>query len=278
MLIIRQEQMAVFEQAVVKNFASRVQEHLQKFFPEHCKALGEEGTRAVIRLGLERAEHYQLVSERDVYLYFSLMFLLGSHFDEDPQFPWVEELLKDQAPETALVRVAPIYDQAMTLLDSMVGPENEYLRQTIGLFQQPQVFESLPEAPSIGHRLLLLLQALAPQRYQALGDDILRNLVRHGYAAAKQHDLTTERGAMIYLSLAFLLGVGFDRDPLYPWASAILAHPDLSDPKQKSEALYAAARKHLAKCPPGCSQRADLTADLEMRPAKPYRRIIEKAD
>ncbi|MCB1771492.1 MAG: hypothetical protein KDJ31_17620 [Candidatus Competibacteraceae bacterium] len=278
MLIIRQEQMAVFEQAVVKNFASRVQEHLQTFFPEHCKVLGMDGTRAVIRLGLERAEYYHLVAERDVYVYVSLMFLLGSHFDEDPQLPWVGELLKDEAPETALARMTPIYDQAMTLLDSMVGPENEYLRQTLGLFQQPRVFESLPEAPSIGHRLLLLLQALAPQRYQALGDDILRHLVRHGYAAVKQHGLTTERGAMIYLSLAFLLGAGFDRDPLYPWASATLTHPDLSDPKQKSEALYAAARKHLAKYPPGCSQRADLTANLEMRPAKPYRRIIEKAD
>lgn len=52
MLMIRQEQMAVFEQAVVKNFASRVHEHLQKFFPKHCEILGDDGTRAVIRLCL----------------------------------------------------------------------------------------------------------------------------------------------------------------------------------------------------------------------------------
>ncbi|HRF45096.1 MAG TPA: hypothetical protein PLD30_12810 [Candidatus Competibacteraceae bacterium] len=278
MLMIREEQMAVFEQAAVSNFASRVYEHLQTFFPEHCQNLQADQVRAVIRFGLERAEHYQLVSERDVYLYVSLMFLLGSYFDEDPQLPWVTEWLKEQAPETANTRMAPVYDQAMTLLDSMIGPENEYLRQTLGMLQQSQVFESLPDAPSFGHRLLLLLQALAPQKYQVLGDSILRDLVRHGYGAAKQHGLTTERGAMIYLSLAFLLGSGFDRDLLYPWAAEVLANPALADPAQKGEALYAAARKHLAKCPPGCSRRADLTEALEMRPAKPYRRIVEEPD
>lgn len=278
MLMIREEQMAVFEQAVVKNFASRVYEHLQKFFSEHCQSLGADQVRKVIRLGLKRAEHYQLISERDVYLYVSLMFLLGSYFDEDPQLPWVAELLKDQAPETANTRMAPVYDQAMTLLDSMVGPENEYLRQTLGMLQQSQIFESLPEAPSFGHRLLLLLQALAPQKYQVLGDNILRDLVRHGYGTAKQHGLTTERDAMIYLSLAFLLGSGFDHDPLYPWVAEVLANLEKIDPAQKGKALYAAARKHLAKCPPGCACRADLSAALEMRPAKPYRRIVEESD
>lgn len=278
MLMIREEQMAVFEQAVVKNFASRVYEHLQKFFPEHCQNLKADQVRKVIRLGLARAEHYQLVSERDVYLYVSLMFLLGSYFDEDPQLPWVADLLKEQTPETANIRMVPVYDQAMTLLDSIVGPENEYLRQTLGMLQQSQVFESLPEAPSFGHRLLLLLQALAPQKYQVLGDNILRDLVRHGYGAAKQHGLTTERGAMIYLSLAFLLGAGFDHDPLYPWAAEVLADSELTDPAKKGEALYAVARRHLAKSPPGCSRRADLTVALEMRPAKPYRRIVEEPD
>jgi len=278
MLMIREEQMAVFEQAAVKNFASRVYEHLQKFFPECCQHLGADQVREAVRLGLDRAEHYQLISERDVYLYVSLMFLLGSSFDEDPQLPWVAELLKEQTPETAYTRMAPVYDQAMTLLDATVGPENEYLRQTLGMLQHSEVFESLPEAPSFGHRLLLLLQALAPQKYQSLGDAVLRDLVRHSYGAAKQHGLTTERGAMIYLSLAFLLGSGFDHDPLHPWAAQVLTHPDLTDPAQKGEALYTAARKHLEKCPPGCSQRADLSAALALRPAKPYRRVIEEPD
>lgn len=275
MLMIREEQMAAFEQAAVRNFARQVYDYLEPFFPDHYQVLGAEPMREVIRLGMERAEPYQLISERDVYRYVSLMFLLGSYFDEDPQWPWIAELLKDEAPETTLMRMAPVYDQAMSLLDAMVGPDHEYLRQTLGVLRQPQIFDSLPEAPSFGHRLLLLLQALAPQKYQALGEDPLRHLVRHSYGAAKQHGLTTERGAMIYLALAFILGAGFDRDPLYPWAAVVLADPALADPAKKSEALYATAQAQLAKCPPGCPRRADWSKALQKRSTQSYRRIIE---
>lgn len=278
MLMIREEQMAVFEQAAVRNFERRIYEYLKPFFPDYYRVLGAEPVRKIIGRGLEWAKQHQLISERDVYLSISLRFLLGSSFDEDPQWPWVAELLKDEALETAQMRMTPVYDQAMSLLDSMIGPENEYLRQTLGILRQPQVFDSLPEAPSVGHRLLLLLQALAPQKYQVLGEDVLRNLVRHSYGAAKQYGLTTERGAMIYLALAYVLGAGFDHDPLYPWASAVLTDAALVDPMQKGKALYAVAQAQLAECPPGCPRRADLSAALHRLPTKSYRRIIEEAD
>ncbi len=189
MLMIREEQMAVFEQAVIRNFERRVYEYLEPFFPDHYQVLGAQPMREIIHLGLQWAEQHSLISERDVYLYLSLRFLLGRHFDEDPQWPWVAELLKDEAPETAQMRITPIYDQAMNLLDRMIGPDNEYQRQTLSVLRQPQVFDSLPAAPSVGHRLLLLLQALAPQKYQALGEEALRNLVRRSYTAAKQYGL-----------------------------------------------------------------------------------------
>ena len=38
--------------------------------------------------------------------------------------------------------------------------------------------------------------------------------MRSGYEAAKYHGVTTESGMMNYLALAFVLGSGFDRDPL----------------------------------------------------------------
>lgn len=278
MLIIRQEQMAAFEQAAVRNFERRVYDFMEPFFPDHYRVLGEKPMREFIHLGLEWAAQQHLVSERDMHLAISLRFLLGSYFNEDPQWPWVADLLKDEAPETARMRMTPIYDQAMTLLDAMIGPDNEYLRQTLGVLRQPQVFDSLPEAPSVGHRLLLLLQALAPQKYQALGEDALRNLVRQGYSAARQHGLTTERGAMIYLALVLVLGTGFDRDPLYPWAAAVLANPALADPAEKAKALYAIAQVQLAECPPGCSRRADLSEALQKLSTQSYQRIIEEPD
>ncbi len=301
MLVLRKSQMKVFEQVAVQRFEAGLLEHLRTFFPEQAAALGSTQLGRVVRYGLERAESRGLHTERGIYLYLALMFVLGSAFDEDPQLAWMPPLQPPAPPpgeepqqsesqievasvpaatarslETPDTRIVPLYEQAMAFLDRAAGPDNEFLRQTLNVLRHPQVFEGLPAAPSFGHRALLLLQTLAPEKYKALGQGALRALVRSGYETAKRHGVTTEPGMMNYLALAFVLGSGFDRDPLYPWASAVLTDPALADPAQRGTALREAALAHLAKCPPGCPRRAEQSAVALAKPAKTYRRIIEE--
>lgn len=310
MLVMRKSQMEAFENVAVQRFEEGLLDHLQTFFPQHAATLGETQLGRVARYGLQRAESRGLKTERAVYLYVALMFVLGSRFDEDPQLPWAAREVEEEKPasskpevaaeardaetapaqtagetvvgkedetpkETADARIERVYGQAMAFLDQTVGPDNEFLRQTLNALRQPQVFEGLPAAPSFGHRLLLLLQMLAPEKYAALGEEALRNLVRHGYEAAKRYGMTTEHGIMNYVALAFVLGSGFDRDPLYPWAAATLSDPRLADPAKKGAALREAALAHLAKCLPGCPRRAEQSAVVLTRPAQPYKQIVE---
>ena len=310
MLMIRKSQMKVFEQIAVQRFEAGLLDHLRTFFPEHAAMLGSTQWGRVVRYGLERAESRGLQTERGLYLYLALMFVLGSAFDEDPQLTWMpplqpsasppaeesqqsefqieaalvpatvsspEETEPVPSPETPDIRIVPLYEQAMAFLDRTVGLDNEFLRQTLSVLRHPQVFEGLPAAPSFGHRVLLLLQTLAPEKYKALGEGALRALVRSGYEAAKHYGVTTEPGMMNYLALAFVLGSGFDRDPLYPWAAAVLTDPVLADPAQKGVALREAALKALEKCLPGCPRRAEQSAAALAKPAKPCRRIVEEA-
>ena len=88
MLIIRKSQMAAFEKIAVRRFEDGLLDHLRTFFPEHAATLGEKQLGRVMRYGLQRAESRNLQTERGVYLYLALMFMLGSLFDEDPQLPW----------------------------------------------------------------------------------------------------------------------------------------------------------------------------------------------
>ncbi|QQS55190.1 MAG: hypothetical protein IPM89_05075 [Candidatus Competibacteraceae bacterium] len=311
MLVIRKSQMKVFEQVAVQRFEAGLLAHLQAFFPEQAAALGTAQLGKVVRYGLQRAESRGLQTERGLYLYLALMFMLGSAFDEDPQLAWMpplqppappppaeepqqaappaeavptpaptavpppEETEPAPPPETPDTRIVPLYEQAMAFLDRTVGPDNEFLRQTLSVLRHPQVFEGLPNAPSFGHRVLLLLQTLAPEKYKALGEGTLRAVVRSGYEAAKYYGVTTEPGMMSYLALAFVLGSGFDRDPLYPWAAAVLTDPALADPAQKGTALRETALKYLEKCLPACPRRAEQSAVALAKPAKSYRRIVE---
>ena len=301
MLIIRKSQMAAFEKIAVRRFEDGLLDHLRTFFPEHVATLGEKQLGRVMRYGLQRAESRNLQTERGVYLYLALMFMLGSLFDEDPQLPWAatpepvtppaatagetaEPTLAPEdgaepppvePPESPDAHIERIYGEAMVFLDQTAGPDNGYLLQTLNLLRQPQVFDGLPTAPSFGHRLLLLLQMLAPAKYQVLGDEPLRALVRTGYEAAKRHGFTTELSMMNYITLAYVLGIGFDRDPVYPWAAATLSDPALINPAQRSAALRETALTHLAKCPPGCSQRAEQSAAALEKAAKSWRQVIE---
>lgn len=271
MLVIRKSQVKVFEQVAAQRFEAGLLDHLRTFFPEQAAALGTAQLGKVVRYGLQRAESRGLRTERGLYLYLALMFMLGSAFDEDPQLAWMpplqppapppaeepqpaapstepteavptpaavpppEETEPAPPPETPDTRIVPLYEQAMAFLDRTAGPDNEFLRHTLSVLRQPGVFEGLPAAPSFGHRVLLLLQTLAPEKYKALGEGALRALVRSGYEAAKYHGVTTESGMMNYLALAFVLGSGFDRDPLYPWAAAVLTDPALADPAQRGQ-------------------------------------------
>ena len=158
----------------------------------------------VVRYGLQRAESRGLRTERGLYLYLALMFMLGSAFDEDPQLAWMPPLQPPAPPPSAEepqqatppVEVAPTpatvpppegnrarattgnarhpHRAVVRASDGVSGSDGgagqRVLRHTLSVLRHPQVFEGLPTAPSFGHRVLLLLQTLAPEKYKALGD------------------------------------------------------------------------------------------------------------
>ena len=300
MLVMRASQMQAFEKIAVQRFEEGLLEHVRTFFPEHAAALGETALRRVLRYGLQRAESRGLRGERGVYLYVALMFLLGSGFEDDPQLRALPVLqmapmpaeppaqaaaetgsgpvpdVAESGPETPDQRIETIYQQASVLLDRIAGPEQTPLPLMLNVWRQPQVYEGL-SGPSIGHRLLLLLQMLAPEKYRALGEEALRGLVRLGYENAKRQGLTTEPGLMHYVALMFMLGSSFDHDPLYPWAAAVLGDPALQDAAQKGAALREAALAFLGRCLPVQPRRAAQSAAALARSDQSYRQIIAVA-
>jgi hypothetical protein len=57
------------------------------------------------------------------------------------------------------------------------------------------------------------------------GEDAVTATILHGVRRARTHGIVGQRDVCFYLRVMFsLLGSDFDQDPLYPWASKILAH------------------------------------------------------
>ena len=95
MLQIRKQQMEAFEADAARWFETQMVADLKRRWPEQCAALGEEGVRASVQSGIERAEGYGIVMRDDVAGFIRLMYELSPEFDTDQRYPWIAEVLND---------------------------------------------------------------------------------------------------------------------------------------------------------------------------------------
>ena len=90
---------------------------LSNLFPEKYEYIGEDCVNGLIQLGVESAKRYEITGERGLAVYIGLMFILGSGFDNDPQFPWAAEILNDETITDQIERVNGLRSAAMLALE-----------------------------------------------------------------------------------------------------------------------------------------------------------------
>ncbi len=112
MFTIRKEQMAAFGPLGKKAFEDRVVDHLKRAFPQQSEALGDEKIRETIQYGTQRAAAYRIIAERDVCKYIDLMVLYGRDFDKDPNLPWAQSVLQNQAIKNPSTKVDRLFKAA----------------------------------------------------------------------------------------------------------------------------------------------------------------------
>ena len=112
MLTIRKEQLAAFRPLGEKTFEDRVIAHLKKVFPEQSESLGEPKLRESIQYGKQRAASYKIISERDVCKYIDLMIVYGRDFDKDPNHPWAQSILQNQAIKDPSIKINRLFHSA----------------------------------------------------------------------------------------------------------------------------------------------------------------------
>jgi hypothetical protein len=246
-ITIRNDQIKLFEQAADEAFETRTYAHLEKWFPRHCQLVGEEQMRQVIRLGWQRAKSYELTAECCVRSYIESMCLLGSGFDRDSLLPWASEILNDTSSSDQVARGDKLYYKMWDYIDHIAADYRDQAgRPTTARFMRDlkELRHEDPEAPalSIPDRVSSIhakLTRLFPAKCAYVGDPIVRSAIAGAVQSAAGYGVTSTNGATFFVSLRFVLGHGFDRDPLLPWVSATLGDPALQDPVRKAEKLYA---------------------------------------
>jgi hypothetical protein len=248
MLQIRKEQYEELGKVSLKRFEDSMVEHIKEYFPKCFEIHKEPLIRKVILYAVDRAESYGLITERDVCLYINLVFLLGSNFDTDPQMPWAAAILNDETITDSVIRIDKLHDKGMEYLDQVAGVENEYLGRALLKVREISIedFAKIPTG-NAGDIAATQLQKIWRRKRQQMGETILARLIRDGIESAKGHNLTSERGVVLYTVLMFFLGSGFDKDPQFPWAENVLNDKSIPDESTRVNRLYEEAIAFMEK-------------------------------
>ena len=248
MLKIRKEQYEELGKISLKRFENSMVKHIKEFFPKYYEIMGEPTVRKAIQYGFERAGSHGFTSERDVCLYINLIFLLGSNFDTDLQLSWVSAILNSETITDTVMRIEGLYEKAMEYLDRVAGVDNEYLGRALLRVREISIedFAQNPTA-NAGDTAAAQLRKIWPRKCGEMSETTLRDLTEHGSMLANRYNITSERGVVLYIALMFFLGSGFDKDPQFPWAAAVLNDESLTEQATKIDRLHKESMAFLKK-------------------------------
>lgn len=236
-MIIRREQQESFAGIRKANFENNAVDHIREFAPRHAEVLGEEGTRRAVRAGIERAAAYGFTSRGPVQIFLDLMFLLGSKFDADPQYPWAGQVLVDPAIPGQAPRADRLYARSMQYLDRVLGPDNRFAIEALRRMKflpRPNLADVRVDAG----RTVTALQSVYPQKAEYLGPDVLRALAERSAGRARNRGISMAAGFALFAGLEFAVGCAFEADPLYPWIESALVDPLIQKPEDRVSRLY----------------------------------------
>jgi hypothetical protein len=235
MLQIREEQMVVFEQAALRRFEDEMVVHSKEFSPELCEIIGDEQLRVALRQAMARAARYGFTYRGPIRLFIEMMFLCGSAFDTDPQYPAWGKVLRSS--DDQMHRAEQIREGFLDYLEGVSGPGAENVRKAL---RDLLIFARRPLTLSRNDFVAGILQEMAgifPQKVAYVGEEALTALIHEGVAEARKYGLATVRAEAMVVVLMFAFGHGCTYDPLYPWISRTLRDARIIDSAARAARL-----------------------------------------
>jgi hypothetical protein len=255
MWTLRQDQLDAFEQWHLQKFEDEMVEDLKEFAPRHWKVIGEQTGREVIRLGIEQAEKHGFTNRGPVHFYIEMMFMFGSYFDTDPQYPWAAQILNDETMDE-MVRADRLYDKVTEYWDAVAGPENSFTLAALRKLSQTRLEDYLTLGMPLERRLLKGLQSIYPQKCDYLGERPLLALLKKTFELADKHGFTSNEETFLLTALGFFLGHEWERDPLHRWIGRQLADIELANVAVRSAELRTKAMSYLQQALEGGEEAA----------------------
>jgi hypothetical protein len=232
---IRTEQMQAFEEAARRQFDEEMVAHSKGFAPSLCEVISDEQLRVALRSAMTRADSYGFTYRGPIRLFIEMMFLRGSDFDTDPQYPAMEEILRTEGDQ--MERAEQIHQEYLNYLDKVSGPGAANVRKALNdlliFARNPGTYSS----NDLVARMLQEMNRIFPQKTAYVGETNLKILIDEALVEARMYDFLDVRSQALIVILKFAFGHGCTDDPLYPWISRTLKDERIIDPAARAARL-----------------------------------------
>jgi hypothetical protein len=248
MLLIRQPQLVALGQHVRAGFEEKLCACFVQAYPRECRQAG--GPAAMlrwVRAGVGAAVAAGYTSQHACGRWLLLMMMLGIDFASDPQLPWMAKWLDPASKLAPDDRIDDAFDEALSCLGATAGEDAEFVVRAM-LRIRDLDFASLPllEGQAAVADACERLHRLYPEKRAFLGGDSTAAVVESYLGRAHALGLVSAAGGFLFVLLSFMLGSGFDHDPLHPWAAEILSPAVALSSGERAARLELAARAHLS--------------------------------
>ena len=252
MVIIRKEQMEVFEEDARQNFEDEMVEHIKHFSPAHCESIGDDAVREVVKDGIQRAEAYGFTNRGPVRFFIETIFLLGSYFDTDPQYPWAAKILNDIEITDQMERSNLLYEKVVDYMERVMGPDNEYANAAYTQFlnfelgKLPKLDLQYDNAEDyFNHDILDYLAFLYPKKVIYTNEDAIKKLIQEALEVAEENFSVADWSASLFTLMMFFWGHDCFNDRQFPWISNIL--DDELEYDEKAASLCLSIKDHITQ-------------------------------
>lgn len=113
--------------------------------------------------------------------------------------------------------------------------------------RQEQIDAFKPKAAAqFEEDMLAHLEGFAPKRCEALGEQVVREVIRAGTNRAKKYGFVLRGPVRFYIELMFMFGGYFDTDPQCTWAAAVLKDPKPIEQMARADRLHKEMNKYIS--------------------------------
>lgn len=219
-ITITDQQLKKLEPTTFENYISELVDHCDKSFPHLRQTMGNEGLEQVLRQSVNKANEQGFTQRGPVKFYIDLLIAFGYGFDTDPQYYWIQNILRKNEHLSQIELSTILYKQIKRYSEFTSGEDSQFLYKVAERLDSLSIHNIKVNKNSFLDDIQYLLEYIYPEKYQLIGSEAVEQLIFESINKANnEYQFTQVNYVSLLTVLMFILGHQFDSDPFCAWAA-----------------------------------------------------------